>query len=126
MRTAAETHQAELDAAAAAARQAHIATARAAALAGVSPDSSAYPVCALVAQTLTIGRKGDEYPEMFWPDTTKAVVFAAVRAKILIRVGEIKLYDGCGIPCSNPGFDPDYLAWDAAKTYRDRQIWTAL
>ena len=129
VRSASETKQAELDAAAAVARQKNIDDTRAAAIEGVPPDSPAYPVCALVAQTLTIG---PEYPTLTVPPATMAVVFAAIQADMLPsdreyhRIGSLAVYKEGHLKSSGVNDNEDYHAWNNAKEYRKRQTWEKL
>lgn len=135
---------AALDAAAAAARQAHIVALRAACLDGVAEDSPARPVAELLANTIAVGREYNGYPAQHYPDETKAVIIAAAKAGLLechdhagkaipyvnadgvyITVGAVNLYrDASGVSHIGrtsggqlPERTADYQAWDAAKKY---------
>lgn len=117
--------QSKLDSAAASARAESIRSLRAAALSGVSPDSDMYPIASLVSQTLSVGRECDGYPNVSIPKATREIVEKAVRADILapqpdgrIKIGETVWYsDLSGMPDT---LMDDYNAWNAAKTYRNR------
>lgn len=128
----AESEQARLDRAALDARAATVAAYRALAVEGVAPDSPAYPVCALVAQTITVGRE-DGYPAVSIPDTTRAVVLAAAAAAVLPRRGQYVLTGGLewhadisGLSRSPDPWQDDYAAWDEARTYAAKQTWRSL
>lgn len=114
--------QAKLDAAAAQARQNTIAALRALAVQGVPENSPAYPVCALVANTIAVGRK-DGYPAASLPPETRAVLVAAWNADIIDKqTGGLEWYaDFSGLADSPQPLKADYEAWDAARTYRNRQ-----
>lgn len=136
VRAYSEAKQTELDLIATEARAACISAVRAACTAGVAEDSPAYPVCALLAQTISMGRECDGYPGVTIPLDTQRVLSAAAKAGILARVcndgsviaGSLRLYRSCegvntGLPAAHHA---DYLAWDAARTYRQAQTWATL
>lgn len=91
----------------------------------------------LVAQTLTIGRASDGYPQVELPDSTKELLKAAIAADILklgnyyhkdhIALGTLYLYGGGSGFCSAPETQAvDVNAWNAARTYRQAQSWDKL
>jgi hypothetical protein len=133
IRAHAEAEQARLDAVAVQARLDHTAALRAAATQGVDPDSPAYPVCALVAQTLTVGR-ADGYPAVALPDDTRRVVLAALAAGVLSHqgssgpwTGELHWYgDASGLAHNHPACQADVAAWLARDKYRLGQTWRTL
>ncbi len=133
IRTHYETTQAALDVKAAAARVANVASYRDLATDGIDDASLAYPVCCLVAHTLTVGRQGDGYPLVSIPAETTRVVMAAHKAGLLttngerICVGELRLYkDGSGFSNHADSWQADYDAWAAAAEYRTKQSYTSL
>lgn len=132
IRTAAEQRQAELDSAAAAARQNTIAELRRLAVEGVPEDSTARAVCELVAHSVTVGRESDGYPEMRVPQEVAAVVWAAVDARIIKThdnraiVGRLKIYKCGGIYEDMPEKQRDFLAWNEAREFRKSQTWAKL
>lgn len=132
IRTTAEATQTTLDAAAVSARAACVAGLRALALQDIAPDSPAYPVAALLAQTITVGRD-DGYPEITIPETTRAVLRAAIAAGIIakddgyVQLGQLSLHRDCSGLYNKPAcWDADFDAWDRASTYRSAQTWSAL
>ena len=128
IRTYSESRQAELDALAATRRQEHIVAARAACMAGVEEGTPAAAVCALVAQTLTVGRE-DGYPEYRLPDEVWDAIQAARAAGLLTAtVGALKLYSDNtrGFAGTVSLHDADYHAWLDAKEYRAAQTWAKL
>lgn len=124
-----DAEQARLDAAAAKARADHIADLRAKAIEGVPVDSPAYPIACLLSQTVNVsGRESDGYPVVSWPDSTRQVVVAAVKAGILredygVNVGNLLLKgvnDGRMYAEIN-ATTADRDAWNAATRYRASQ-----
>ena len=115
-----DSTQAKLDAAALAARTESVRRLRAAVLEGVAIDSDAYDICAVVSQTLTVGRE-DGYPLVQIPESTRELVKRAVAAGILearnyIRIGSTNWYSD--MSGWTGGLDEDFAAWTAARTYR--------
>ena len=133
VRTASETKQTELDAAAAVERQKNIDATREAATSGVPTDSPAYPVCALVAHTLTIGRSSDGFPDPRIPTETVSVVAAAIHAGVILEtpgkifyVGKLKVSSNGALESYGVNHGADYQAWDRAQEYRKHQTWNKL
>lgn len=135
IRSHAESTQARLDAAAAEARAAAVARWRAMATEGVEESSPSYPVCALVAQTIHVGRD-DGYPAVEIPVEVRSVIVAARLAGVLPRepdrsivTGSIVWHsDGSGVyrTRGQSPHDADYAAYSAASDYRSGQKWQSL
>lgn len=132
----AQQTQARLDAAATEARAKNLNNARKLALQGVDPGSPLFPVAALVANTLEIGRE-DGYPEWRLPKETLSVLKAALEAEILvvqnqrILVGALRFYhDLSGVVCWDGPIqetnDADYQAWKESRNYRRKQTYKSL
>jgi hypothetical protein len=139
VREYAEAYQSELDKTAAMLRAETIARLRADAMIGIDADDPRHPICALVAQTLTVGRDSDGYPEISIPKETQAVIRAALDAGIItpyerVNRGRFLLGKIDFTSLSNPNINDyrpqyltaDYDAWNAAKTFRAAQSWQKL
>ena len=127
VRNHSEAEQARLDAIASWTRVRTIEQLRALA---TSMDSSTpgYAICALVAQTIEVGR-ADGYPVISLPKETMAVVQAAWNSGILKSrtVGGLEFYlDGSGIAGEIQVIAADIAAWSAAANYRKMQTWKSL
>lgn len=124
IRTTAQETQARLDAEAATARANCLKAYQAAALAGVDTASPVYPIAALVSHTIMIGRD-DGYPAVQLPAEVMAVLKAANAAGILAQyIGRVK-WDAL-LDSNLNEWDLDYTAWDKARTFRAKQIYTTL
>lgn len=125
-----EAKQAELDAAARHARVSHLQ-----ALRSDLRDVSDTPLAAirnLLAESITIGRE-DGFPQYNVPEAVKQILVAAAQSGILVSekgqggnlhypLGSIAFhYDFSEFKTKHALFDADYLAWAAAKDYREAQ-----
>lgn len=127
IRNAVDSKQAELDAAASAARVACLNAYRRDLLAGVDPASPAFAVCSLASTTVTVGRE-DGYPAANLPKEVRQAIVAAYNAGILtgdrcqIRVGSLAMHrDASGFKLDPIEASADYEAWDASRSYRHHQ-----
>lgn len=132
--------QADLDAAAAAARAANLAACRETLRNLVPEDDAMRPVAELLAATITIGQDG--YPTRSIPEDTARVYAAAIRAlghsvwppahaRVGGLLGVLSTFEGEGSivdPYINldriciAQHRADYTAWDAAQKARKRRI----
>jgi len=126
IRQAARAKMAALQSAAAEARAANVAAYRALALEGVAQDDPAYPVCLLLARSITVGRESDGYPTVNIPDPVKAMLRQARNAGMIrceagyIYCGKIKMHsDASGLVGEYPAQAADYQAWREADRYHD-------
>lgn len=127
-----DRQRAVLRANAEAARSAGIAALRRALVQGVGVDSPQYPVCALVAQHVTIGR-ADGYPKVVVPDDIRRIAKAAALVGIIdhavvggssssyVVLGTTTWHDDLsGVinwPHTLPESSADYKAWEAEAGY---------
>lgn len=119
-----QQEQTRLDSAAAAARADNLTQTRAALLGLVAETDPLYPVCELLAHTLSIGRD-DGYPERRAGDGCNEIVGAALTAlgaarrthplARLWRADRLSLED-----LASKAAIADYAAWEAAREYRAR------
>jgi len=137
IREYAEAHQSKLDRDAAEAL-AELATKTKATIAGAMPvDSPAYPVLALLANTIEVkGRDVDGFPQIRIPQETGAVLRAALAANLLPSgIGDLELnfpfpenqevYVALSQCCADAN-NAAHHSWRLAIDYRRAQTWKTL